>query len=423
LEKYDAKNKNNVLFYGSNFHSVYLRYFLDIMSGWPKEKYVSEKNFRFFDIVKIDLSFNLEKFVMILNRNNNLIVKLNNKDNKDNKNTLTIEEMVNENEKGKLINVISNQNFDIFYLNHIPDPEYYSIDDDINRDYSSKSKNYILTSLEVFKLNLKIYTNIFFELCNEDNEIILQKNFNNNNNNENPIYNVVEILGNLTKKLKLLSLIINDISKIDSNNKKYNNFLKILKKTDDHFDIFNVIKHLKDTYFVYLISDINNFVNNISCIFKKNKEIILTSEFLKNVAAITNQNKSLKMVENILCFIDSNVIYNENFDWSYLNNPDFISIFSHVILEYKKFNENTIKNALVILRYVLDFLKKKDLERYKDNIIFLEKNNTNLRIEEMSTIHLGEKINSAVNLILRENWEVADLHLHDVRKLIKNKMK
>ena len=56
-------------------------------------------------------------------------------------------------------------------------------------------------------------------------------------------------------------------------------------------------------------------------------------------------------------------------------------------------------------------------------IVFLEKNNTNLRIEEMSTIHLGEKINSAVNLILRENWEVADLHLHDVRKLIKNKMK
>jgi hypothetical protein len=416
------------------------------MDNWKKEKYFTEKGYRFMDIVKLDLSFNIEKFIMLLNRNNNLIIKLNKYNNNDNNNNISLPIECNE---GNLLNLISNENFDIFYINNFNNPNYYTLEN----DKKSKSKIYIINNLEVLKINIKIYINIFCELDNEDIKLILQKNSNNinsnnnsnsnsNNNNynkfnifnqsnlynnntkdENPIKILEDNLNNLTKKLKILSLLINEISQIELNSKKNNNLIKILKKNDDDFDIFKAIYFIKEAQFNYLISDLFNLVNNIYNNTEKDSEIIMKSEFFKHMASIVNQNKNIKLIQCLNELIKINIFSHETFNYNCINNPDFIYIFSYTIIEYKKFNEEIIEDFLTIMRYALLFYKKNEYERYREIIIFLEENKINFIIEEMSTIFLSTEFNLVINLILRENWDVMDLYLQDENEKQKQRNK
>ena len=65
----------NLNFHGSRYHRYFLEYFYKIMDDWIGEKYMSDEYYQIFKILKLDLSFNINKFIMMLNRNNNLVIR------------------------------------------------------------------------------------------------------------------------------------------------------------------------------------------------------------------------------------------------------------------------------------------------------------------------------------------------------------
>jgi hypothetical protein len=411
---------------------MYLKYFLRIQRLWDKEKFMAEKYSAFFDLVKIDLSFNLDKLIMFLNRNNNYIIRLKNIHNimkfipDDSKcNDVPDPEFEREVVKRKLNKLIYNQFYDIYFENNLYNPNYVQMEDEDK--YDSKSREYAINLLDIIKLNLKIYINISYKMDYEELKFILEKNIVGNNKYQYFMQIIEERLNDLTLKLMVLNLLILDFKRINEFIKKNNKEVKILKLEDDYdaFDIFELMQTFRDNNFVDLIFPLNDFMKNITYNSKVDSLILLRTRYFMNIATIVNRIRDKDLIENFLNLLRYNFERFEVFDFNHINYPDINEIFAHVILDYKRFHEDAIKNTLVILKCYLEEYKKNNADKYKELIAFLEQNKVNLIIEEISTIYFTDLINVCAKIILKDNWdlEVNDLHLHDAKKKIKANMK
>lgn len=241
-----------------------------------------------------------------------------------------------------------------------------------------------------------------------------------NNDNKNPIIILEQKLDDITKKLRIISVILNDISQIEIHNKKINNSLiKLLKNTEHDFDIFSIIHSLQDCYLFLLISDMNNFLNNILCNFTKDTKIILASDYMKNVSAIINRNKDNNMLKSFIDMIECSINNTDCFDYYWLNIPDVICILAYVIQEYKLYEQRLIENTLIILNNTMNFFRKNDRENYKRLLIFLEESKIVQRLNELCTIELSNLINNLSKVILAENWELLDIYVQEGKNVKK----
>lgn len=102
---------------------------------------------------------------MLLNRNNNIIIKLN-----DFPNNFEIPK-----DQANITNLKSTQFFEIFYVNRANEADSSTLPDDDHSYVESKEAMKIITTLEVLRHNWKVYTNVFYSLDKDENRVNLIK--------------------------------------------------------------------------------------------------------------------------------------------------------------------------------------------------------------------------------------------------------
>lgn len=130
-----------------------LRYFYFVQKSWEEDKMKALIESNFFDNIPFDYNFNLQKFLMHLNKNDNFLIIF------DKLNDFPIE--------GHYQNVIYNEKYEIFYKKKIIDVnmnnyhEIYLNDLDVSIGNNCHVQKMALMS-DIMSLKIKILTNVLY---------------------------------------------------------------------------------------------------------------------------------------------------------------------------------------------------------------------------------------------------------------------
>jgi hypothetical protein len=239
------------------------------------------------------------------------------------------------------------------------------------------------------------------------NPIIKNSNDNINNEFDLVLAQYINEVTSFIRKIRVLCELSKDFKSLKINNSK-----KYMKTDEDQFNIFEFFD-LFNRKTEIMLSDIIYLLNNIAMNIVKFNSLIVKSKFIEDLFYIADFNKSQKLIKNILVLIDE-LYSNSSTQNEYIliinNYPKFKDLLSEVILNYKTYEIDSVKFALIFIRELLNHIKNLPLHNpYCELKTYFEINNVCLVIDEL-TLHADTNITNYALLIEKENWSVLDIY-------------
>ncbi len=236
---------------------------------------------------------------------------------------------------------------------------------------------------------------------------------NNNNNNlfdnefDDILKNYIEEINEFIKKIRILTEISKDFKSININQN-----IKLLKSNENQFNAFEFFEIL-DKKLDNTLCDFILLINNIAIDIPKLNKLIINSSFIESLFYIVEFNKGKNLKKKLLYLLDeiySNSISQKDDIIALIKVIKFKDFISEIILNYKEYDFESVRFALIFVREVLHYLKiSDDHYPYCEMKTYFEINNLCVTIDELTLVENEDIINLAL-LIEKENWSIIDIY-------------
>lgn len=251
--------------------------------------------------------------------------------------------------------------------------------------------------------------NIGYSLFNPNSNQILKMPDDKNKN-----YSLDYVLNQLLNESDSLIMkfrILTEISR-DFKTLKLKESLKYMKTDENQFNVFEFLDFLNRKTEIVL-SDFIYLINNIAMNIVKFNPLIVKSNFIEDLFYIADFNKNKKLTKCILVLLDE--LYSTSSSQKELiiilnNYPKFKDLISEVILDYKNYEIETLKFALIFLRESMIHLKSLATHGpYCELKTYFEINEVCVTIDKL-TLHADTDVTNYALLIEKENWSLVDIY-------------